>query len=172
MNLHDVSMLKNTILAFKETLIVTPVMSRELERQTHEQRNSPLWFSVRRYCITASLLGAVLSHRNTTPPDSLVLRIIQPKSFCTPATYGIEKEQHAIKEYIAHQHRQGHPNLVVSPSGVIVNPKYYCLGTSPDGAVYDPSNVQQPFGFLEVKCPYPIEACGLSGFCCRLNGTT
>ena len=39
------------------------------------------------------------------------------------------------------------------------------LDASHDGAVYDPSNRQEPFGYLEVKCRYtcrnvtPIEAC-------------
>uniref|UniRef100_A0A1X7VWY0 YqaJ viral recombinase domain-containing protein n=1 Tax=Amphimedon queenslandica TaxID=400682 RepID=A0A1X7VWY0_AMPQE len=75
-------------------------------------------------------------------------------------------------------HCEGHQDLVVNPSGVIVNPDYYCLGASPDRAVYDLSNEQEPFGFLEVKCPYsarnlaPTEACGLNGFCCHLNGNT
>ena len=63
----------------------------------------------------------------------------------------------------------------MTPSGVIINPSWSFLGASPDGAVYDPLNIQQPYGFLEVKCPYsvknvtPTEACSHSGFCSRLN---
>ena len=59
---------------------------------------------------------------------------------------------------------------------MIVNPNYCFLGASPDGAVYDPSNLQEPFGFLEVKNPdtawniSPIEACSQSGFICCLSG--
>ena len=132
---------------------------------------SPLWFSVRRYRITASLFGSVLSRRPETLPDSLVLRIIQPKNFSTPATsYGLEKESTAIKDYVSYQQCHGHVGLVVAASGVIINPSYCFLGASPDGAVYDPVSLDKPFGFLEVKCPYstrsstPIEACGTSGF--------
>ena len=46
------------------------------------------------------------------------------------------------------------------------------LGASLDGAVYDPYNLDQPFGFLEIKCPYtackvsPVEACTFPGFFC------
>ncbi len=64
---------------------------------------------------------------------------------------------------------------MVTASGVIINPTYCFLGASPDGAVYDPFNSMQPYGFLEVKCPYsarnltPTEACGVNGFYCRLN---
>ena len=38
--------------------------------------------------------------------------------------------------------------------------------------MYDPSNLEQPFGFLEIKCPYtarnvsPVEACAFPGFFC------
>ena len=47
----------------------------------------------------------------------------------------------------------------------------------PDGAVYDPSNSEQPFGFVEIKCPYsarettPYEAAQSSGFFCIVNST-
>ena len=88
-----------------KTIEVTAEKSREIERDTREQRLCPLWFSVRRYRITASLFGAVLSRKPNTPPDNLVLRIIQPKHFSTPATryvqymYGIKKEEYAVKEY-------------------------------------------------------------------------
>ena len=49
------------------------------------------------------------------------------------------------------------------------------MGASPDGAVYDPSHKDAPFGFVEIKCPYsvrdltPIEASHTPGFCCVEN---
>ncbi len=60
----------------------------------------------------------------------------------------------------------------MGPSGFLVCESHPFLGATPDGTVYDPSNTQQPFRFLEVKCPYsqrdhtPIEAYASSGFCC------
>ena len=62
----------------------------------------------------------------------------------------------------------------MSASGFLINPAYSFLGASPDGAVYDPSSVQQPFGFVEIKCPYshrhtsPAEACNTSSFAVSL----
>lgn len=175
----DSTELKPTIAAFKNTLEVTQELAREIELNTREQRMSPLWFSVRRFRITASNFGAVLSRRPNTPPDSLVLRIIQPRNFSTAATkYGVENEQVAIQEYTKYQHSHGHPNLFVSPSGFHIDPDYPYLGASPDGSVYDPSDSQQPFGFLEVKCPYsvkqmsPVEACSSPGFFCVLDPVT
>ena len=109
----------------------------------------------------------------------MVLLIIQPKSVSTPAMqYGIEDEQLALKEYVAYQQAHGHPHLTVSPSGFLVSTKHPFLGASPDEAVYDPSNLQQPFGFLEIKCPYshrnilPAEVCDNSKFCCIFDTTT
>lgn len=79
--------------------------------------------------------------------------------------------------YIAYQRTNGHGDITVSPSGFYIHPDYPYLGATPDGAVYDPSNLQQPFGFLEIKCPYssraltPVEACSTTGFCCSLDAT-
>jgi len=52
------------------------------------------------------------------------------------------------------------------------------LGASPDAAVYDPSYTEQPFGFVEIKCPYSArettsyDAAQSSGFCCTVNSNT
>lgn len=171
--------LQVAIAAFKDTLKVTADKAREIERKTREQRLSSLWFSVRRYRITSSFFGTIYTRRPTTAPDNLVLRIIQPRNFSSPATqYGIDNEQNAIHEYIAYRQSHGHPQLSVSPSRFLISSEHPFLGASPDGAVYDPANMQHPFGFLEIKCPYtarnvlPSQACSDSTFCCNLNPQT
>ena len=171
--LPDTSHLKATIAAFMDNLKVSAEKVREVERNTKEQYHSSLWFSVRRYRITASLFGDVLRRRVDTPPDSLVLRILQQKSFMSAATdWGKQMEPTACREYVAYQHAHGHNELVVTPSGFIISESQPFLGATPDGAVYDPSDGSQPFGFLEIKCPYsqrnvtPVDACLSSGFCC------
>ena len=68
--------LRDTITGYKGTLCISEDKAREIEQGTREQRNSSLWHSVRQYQITSSLFGAVLAGRETTPPDSLVLRIL------------------------------------------------------------------------------------------------
>ena len=177
-NLPDAASLRESIRAFKTSIEVTCGKAREIERDTRGQHRSSLWYSVRRYRITASSFGSVLSRRPDTPPDSLVLYILQQKGFSTEATrYGIAHEKEALTAYIQHQHTHGHPELVVSQSGFIINPAYSFLGASPDGAVYDPSEIQNPYGFLEIKCPYsvrnlsPTEACATSSFCSELDTT-
>ena len=174
--LPSLSALKDTAASFKESLQTSEEKIREIERETRSQRDSPLWYSVRRCRITASHFGAVLRRRDDTPPDSLVLTILQQKQFSSVATsWGIKNEANAVKLYVVYQQAHGHENLMVTPSGFQICKSQSYLGASPDGAVYDPTDVHQPFGFLEVKCPYsnrndtPKQACASSGFCCILE---
>ena len=95
--------LKNTMSAFKESQRISEAKAREIEQGTRAQRLSSLWFSARRYRITASNFGRVLSLKRETPPDSLAMQILQPKRFSTPATqYGMDNEQLALEKYVSH----------------------------------------------------------------------
>lgn len=164
--------------AFKTSLAVSAEVIRRIEWETMQQRNSPVWFEARRYRLTASLFGDILQRKPTSPPDNLVLRILQPKQFASAAIdWGIAQESTAIQQYIHHQKMKGRLDLAVTPCGFHISELYPYLGATPDGAVYDPSHASEPFGFLEVKCPYahrnvtPEEACSAPGFCCTLEGS-
>ena len=110
-NSPDATGLKCNIAAFKSSLQVSEDQAQRIEQNTRKQHQSLLWYSVRRYRITSFIFSSILSRRDSTPPDSLVLRIIQPRGFSTAATtYGIEKEAVAVKEYVSHQHSYGHPD--------------------------------------------------------------
>ena len=170
-----ISVIKQSVAAFKESLKMSEDKLREIEQKTREQRHSSLWFSVRQYRITASFFGEVFRRKLNTPPDKLVMRILKPRSVSSIAIdWGIENESRAIELYVSHQHTKGHSSLTVGPCGFLVSDSHPFLGATPDGTVYDPSDVQHPFGFVEVKCPYtnrnytPIEACSSPGFCCDL----
>ena len=63
--------LQTTMSAFKESQRISEAKAREIEQGTRDQRLSSLWFSARRYRITASNFGRVLSLKRETPPDSL-----------------------------------------------------------------------------------------------------
>ena len=84
--LPDNAQLKSTIAAFMESLKISTEKAREIEQDTREHHLSSLWFAVRHYRITASLFGDVLQRRQDTPPDNLVLRILQEKQFMSAAT--------------------------------------------------------------------------------------
>jgi len=66
--------------AFKSSLMLTEEAIRKIENGTREQRASSSWYEVRRYHLTASMFGTVLERKPDTPPDNLVLRILQPKT--------------------------------------------------------------------------------------------
>ena len=174
--LPNASELKETIAAFKASLNVMEDVIRKIEQSTRAQRQSLHWFNARRYRLTASLFGLVLQRRDTTPPNKLVLRIIQPRQINAPAIeWGIQQESVAVKEYIKYQNSHEHEELLVAASGFLVSHLHPFLGATPDGAVFDPSSPEHPFGFLEVKCPFAhrnitaVEACGTSGFYCTLQ---
>ena len=76
--LPDIEKLKKSVSVFKESLSISDEKIREIELNTREQRESTLWFQARRYRITLSLFGQVLQRKEQTPPDSLVLQILQP----------------------------------------------------------------------------------------------
>ena len=175
-NIPDDLKVKETVAAFKASLKLSSDKLREIEQNTREQRHSTLWFSVRHYRLTASRFGEVFRRKPTTPPDALVLSILQPRTFSSAATdWGIQNESLAIQAYLSYQHQQGRDSITVGPSGILVSETYPFLAATPDGTVYDPTNLDQPFGFIEVKCPYshrnrtPLEACSFPGFCCNVQ---
>ena len=175
-SMPDITQLQQTIQEFKNSLRVTPERGREIERLTREQRNSPMWFDVRRHRLTASMFGEVMRRKTGTPPDSLVLRILEHKHFTSAALeWGIKNEPVAIQKYVEMQLVCGHDGLSAFPSGFIISESYPFLGATPDGSVYDPSCREQPYGFLEVKCPYskrnvtPEDACASPDFCCAID---
>lgn len=63
------------------------------------------------------------------------------------------------------------------PAGFFISKSQPFLGASLDGAVFDPSSPNHPFGFLEIKCSFkhknvtPQEACHDPTFCCTYSNT-
>ena len=169
----DTASLLDAVTAFKSSLKIS-----EDHLSTLQESNIILYVGILFADIASQFHSSVPSFTKDQIP-SLVLHIIQPKSFSTRATmYGIEKEQIAMSEYITYQHSRGHPDISVSPSGFLVSTTHPFLGASPDGAMFDPSNILQPFGFLEIKHLYsarmitPTDACATSGFCCTADPIT
>ena len=94
------------------------------------------------------------------------MRIIQLRNIKSAALeWGVQHETIAIAEYMKYQHQNGHDGLVVARSGFLVSHSHPFLGSSPDGAVYDRTELTQPYGFLEVKCPYSCRSISLTEAC-------
>ena len=164
--------------ALKESLKLSPKEIRTIEMNTKAQHQSPLRHSERRFRITSSHFGDIKRRLASTPPDSLVLRILGVKRFSTAATqWGKDHEEAALDAYVMHQNDCGHSGLYACKSGFVVPETHPFLGTSPDGCVHDPSCCD-PFGLVEIKCPYshqhntPEMACSSQAFCSSLETTT
>ena len=163
------------VTAFKECLRLTPEKIREIERETIDQSQSSLWYTARRYRLTASSFGKVFQRLPSTPPDSLVKQLLHPQHFSTRATeWGKLHESTALKMYVEHQTGLGHGGLRAVRAGFVVCKEYPFLGASPDAYVNDPHCIHK-FGVAEIKCPYkyrdlsPEDAASNSDFCSVVN---
>ena len=67
--------------------------------------------------------------------------------------WGKNNESKAKDAYVK---TNGHNNLQVSESGLVINTEYTFLGASPDGLVHDPVSADAN-GLLEIKCPYLLK---------------
>ena len=123
------------------------------------------------------MFGEVLHRRVDTPPDALVLRIIEPKQFVSPSTeYGKKMEPSALEKYKLHKKDE---SIIVCSAGFVIYKEKPYLGATPDAYAHDPSR-REPYGLIEIKCQYkyrnvtPEEACINSDFCstlCLQGGT-
>ena len=78
----------------------------------------------------ASRFGDILHRKPTTPPDVLVLSILQPRTFsCDATNWGIQNESTAIEAYIAYQDLLG-KHVTVRPAGFFVSESHPFLGAS------------------------------------------
>ena len=128
--------------------------AQQLEIQTkRSQANCALWFEARRFRLTASNLGRVKQLKSQTHPDNTVLSILGVKThYGKQLEYGKHMEKTTLEDYIKQQHQNGHHDLYVIPSGLIVSFTHLFLAATPDAAVCDPSSTNDPFGFAEIKC--------------------
>jgi len=118
-NVPDVQDLQRTIESFKHSLEVNPDQARQIERDTREQRMSSAWFAVRRYWLTASIFGEVISRR----PNKLVLQILKQIDFTSAAMrYGIDNEELTLARYTEHQKSSRHLEFLVTKSDFRINP--------------------------------------------------
>ena len=93
------SELKYRVQELKKSLEIGKQKMREIEQNTRDQSQSALWYYVRRYRLTASHFGEIYRRRPTTPPQSLVLRILEPRKFFSEATdYGTRNEERALNK--------------------------------------------------------------------------
>lgn len=123
-------LIEGLVTSFKKTLQLTAQQIRELERNTRDQSKSQLWYTARRYRLTASSFGRIFQMQLTTPPDSLVKQLLHPKDSTKATEWGKENEPVAVQKYAEHQLQSGHADLITSRAGSVVCEQHPFLGAS------------------------------------------
>lgn len=114
----------------------------EIERETVEQCNSPMWRSIRKTMLTASNFGPVIRARKKS---SYVLLLLYPKFTGSTATrYGIDNEDTARYQLECEK------KIKIRKCGIFIDSELNFLAASPDGLVNDDT-------IIEIKCPSSIE---------------
>ncbi len=117
------------------------------------------WFHQRQFRINASKCHAIVTANSARRIGSLVNeQLWSSKHITTQAMmYGQEHEHNARCAFVTEMQKSS-PGLVVTETGMWVNPEYPNIACSPDGIVHDP-NVEQGdmTGLIEIKCPKVLE---------------
>lgn len=112
----------------RERLQITKHQQKEIMQASIGQFENPRFLSERMHRLTASQFGAVIKRKEWISCDPLVKRILDRKSFFSPATaYGKANEAVAISFF------EETTGKKVNPSGLFVDLEYGFLGASPDG---------------------------------------
>ncbi|KAG0419401.1 hypothetical protein HPB47_004146, partial [Ixodes persulcatus] len=113
---------------FLEDLMLTAEGARNLERDTRQQANSPLWREARLNRLTASKFSLVL--KRVHPWTYAGLRnIFRPKPFTSASVrYGTSKEGDAVRRYVEVVKKLGH-DVVIYNCGIMVGDSPEHVGT-------------------------------------------
>ena len=157
---------------YRTKVVVTEQEVMEIEESTRDQAENIRWLVERRKRLTASKVGSIVKMKKNTKRSKRVQNLLYSTFKGNEATrYGSAKEQETIDQYIAHQRKNGHPQLSVDKCGLSISVTNPWLAASPDGAVNDPSDPSQGLGLVEIKNSYSMrektldEACKTSSFC-------
>ena len=158
----DFNMMEAANSAEKEILLrsltLTKGQCEDLERRTRKQRECREWKQERQNRLTSTTAYKIfIRERNF---NTLATQIKNPKSYNEQTesvkkalNHGINNEQIAKEKYTYIMNYRLIRKIYLRETGLIVQPKLYWLGASPDGIVYDYLSKPQ-VGLLEIKCPY------------------
>lgn len=153
MNDADVSVACQTI--FASGIPVTDDEAAYLEESMKLQAQCSLWHKYRVGHITASNFAAVSKVRLSTPPMSLIKKLIMGESNVdfnrVPALKcGVTNKPVACLTYVE-KAKSEHKRFNFQPAGLFVNKDFPHLGASPDGLITCSCCGD---GLIEIRCPY------------------
>lgn len=115
---------------------------KQIERDTIDQRNSPLWHAIRKNLITASHFKTVCAWNPTTSCVNKVNDILYPpiREGNPIQQYGIDQEE-VVKKGLKKKYKN------FQDCGLFIDEKLPMIACSPDGLIGND-------GLIEIKCPY------------------
>lgn len=117
-----------------------------IERNTRDQNTCDTWHNERKKRITASNFGRIMI-RKSALTQKFIDSIINTRAFTSQSTgYGIANEKVARNMY--RKKTKNH----VHECGLVINPKFPCIGATPDGKICENGES----GILEIKCPFSV----------------
>ncbi|PFX15038.1 hypothetical protein AWC38_SpisGene20760 [Stylophora pistillata] len=131
-------------LHFMEELCVTKEESKLYEEETQEQADTQKWHDLRAQRLSSIEFKEVCTRGADF--ESLAARQLKKTVHTVAMRHGIKTGEEAAAAYA------DSVECNVFPAGIVINPSRPHLVSSPDGRVYDPSEVN-PWGLLEIKCP-------------------
>ncbi|XP_003198385.3 uncharacterized protein isoform X1 [Danio rerio] len=139
-----------------QSIQVSHILSGQIEHNTRLQSNCAAWAHARQPRVTASRFREVCYVVGESASQSLAARILKGTKQTSAMKRGLELEPEILKQYSETK------RVTVLPCGFVVHPDAPHLGASPDGRVYDPSEIF-PFGLVEVKAT-SAESIGQASF--------
>ncbi|XP_035985288.1 uncharacterized protein LOC118558824 [Fundulus heteroclitus] len=127
-----------------ESLKVTQEISSAIEADTRQQSECQLWTLVRKPRLTASRFREICHVRGESSAKALASRILRGAPQTAAMKRGLDLESDILRQYA------DFCDVTVTSCGVIIHPDAPHLGATPDGKVFDPSEMP-PFGLAEVK---------------------
>ena len=132
----------------------------QMESSTREQGNNSLWHSARSVRLTSSQFGDVISRKKADVTKLVETMLNQKDISHIPAVKAGREMEHTVANYYKiYKKRNECLWTEIYCSGLVLNPDYPWLGTSPDRIVYDPTS-NPCIGGLE--CKFISSAKGLS----------
>lgn len=140
--------------AFLKKITIDVSETWNIQTNTTSQVEDAMWFQQRKYRLTASNFGRVMT-RKKEPTKSFLSSLFQSKNLTNVSSIQHGKQNEAVAKtlYVKKMQKNVHANFSVYDSGLVINPSCPYLGASPDGKVFDPTSTNR-FGLLEIKCSY------------------
>ena len=127
--------------AFLRKIIVDVNEAWNIQTNTTSQVEDAMWFQQRKYRLTASNFGQVMT-RKKEPTKSFLGSLFQSKNLTNVSSiqHGKQKEAEAKTLYVKKMQKNVHANFSMYDSGLVINPSCPYLDASPDGKVFDPTS--------------------------------